>query len=50
VKEIHLYLRVYKQVVTVQIFDKKEHFLWVDGVVMFLNVQLVPFVHGQEVI
>jgi len=50
VKEMHLYLRVYKQSDTVQIFDKEEYLLWVVGVVLFLNVKLVPFVHGQEVI
>jgi hypothetical protein len=50
VKEMHLYLRVYKQSDTVQIFDKEEYLLWVVEVVLFLNVKLVPFVHGQEVI
>jgi hypothetical protein len=50
VKEMHLYLRVYKQADVVQIFDKEEYLLWVVGVVVFLNVKLVPFVHGQEVI
>jgi len=49
-KEMHLYLRVYKQADIVQIFDKEEYLLWVVGVVVFLNVKLVPFVHGQEVI
>jgi hypothetical protein len=47
---MHLYLRVYKQAHTFQIFDKEEYLLWVVGVVVFLNVKLVPFVHGQEVI
>jgi len=50
VKEMRLYLRVYEQADTVQIFDKEEYLLWVVGVVVFLNVELVPFVHGQEVV
>jgi hypothetical protein len=47
---MHPFLRVYKQADTVQIFDKEEYLLWVVGVVVLLNVKLVPFVHGQEVI
>ena len=47
---MRLYLRVYEQADTVQIFDKEEYLLWVVGVVVFLNVELVPFVHGQEVV
>jgi hypothetical protein len=50
VKEMRLYLRIYEQADNVQIFDKEEYLLWVVGVVVFLNVKLVPFVHGQEVI
>jgi len=47
---MRLYLRGYKEADTVQIFDKEEYLVWVVGVVVFLNVKLVPFVHGQEVI
>jgi hypothetical protein len=47
---MHLCLRAYIQAGAVQIFYREQHLLWVVGVVVFLNVKLVRFVHGEEVI
>jgi hypothetical protein len=47
---MNVYLRVYIQADAVQIFDREEHLLWVVGVVVFLDVKLVRFVHAEEVI